>query len=165
MKRNWLNWAVGGFLVLGASSCSTTGGHKQTIELFNHKDLAGWQQVLADPAVKMSQVWSVQDGILVCQGTPLGFLYRGPEATNFRLVVEYRWLQPTGSGVWRWICVVAATPESLRMLGHRLRIVEGPSGVADATQPVRGWGGPWAEAARLPSSHRYAVAAGHPQRV
>jgi len=37
----------------------------------------------------------VQEGILTCQGNPLGALYRSPAATNFRLVVEYRW--PPGS--------------------------------------------------------------------
>jgi hypothetical protein len=95
IKRIWRAGAIGGLLLLGAASCSTTGEHKRTVELFNGKDLAGWQQVLAEPEVKMSQVWSVENGILVCQGTPLGFLYQGPAVTNFRLVVEYRW--PPGS--------------------------------------------------------------------
>jgi hypothetical protein len=103
MKRNWLNWTVGGLLLVGAASCSTTGEHKRTIELFNGKNLAGWQQVLADPAVKLSQVWSVENGILVCQGTPLGFLYRDPAVTDFSLVVEYRWppgSEPGNSGIF-----------------------------------------------------------------
>ena len=103
IKRNWLNWAVGGLLVLGAASCSTTGEHKRAIELFNGKDLAGWQQVLAEPNVAMGQVWSVEKGLLVCQGKPLGFLYRGPEVTNYRLVVEYRWppgSEPGNSGIF-----------------------------------------------------------------
>jgi hypothetical protein len=103
MTRNWLNWAIGGLLMLGVTSCSTTCEHKRTMELFNGKDLAGWQHVLADPAVKLSQVWSVDNGILVCQGTPIGFLYRGPEVTNFRLLVEYRWpagSEPGNSGIF-----------------------------------------------------------------
>ena len=102
-KRIWLNCAISGLLLLGVASCSTTGEQKRSIELFNGKDLAGWQQVLADPAVQMSQVWSVEKGILVCQGTPLGFLYRGPAVTNFRLVVEYRWApgsEPGNSGIF-----------------------------------------------------------------
>jgi hypothetical protein len=53
--------------------------------------------------VPMSQVWSVQDGVLTCQGKPLGALYRGPAVTNFRLVVEYRWppgSEPGNSGIF-----------------------------------------------------------------
>ena len=103
MKRVWRNCAVSGLLLTGVASCSTPGEHKRAIELFNGKDLAGWQQVLADPAVQMGQVWSVENGILVCQGTPLGALYRGPAVTNFRLVVEYRWNpgnEPGNSGIF-----------------------------------------------------------------
>ena len=103
MKDAWRNGTVAVLLVLGAVSCSTPTKSNKTIELFNGRDLAGWQQVLAEPDVKMSQVWSVQDGVLTCQGKPLGFLYRGPEVTNFRLVVEYRWppgTEPSNSGIF-----------------------------------------------------------------
>jgi hypothetical protein len=103
MNRIWRNCLVSGLLLMGVASCSTPGEHKRAIELFNGKDLAGWQQVLADPAVQMGQVWSVENGILVCQGTPLGALYRGPAVTNFRLVVEYRWApgnEPGNSGIF-----------------------------------------------------------------
>jgi hypothetical protein len=73
------------------------------MELFNGKDLAGWKHVLAEPAVGMSQVWNVQDGVITCQGKPLGFLYGGPAVTNFRLLVEYRWppgTEPGNSGIF-----------------------------------------------------------------
>lgn len=87
-------------VLLGIVSCATSSGQR-TIELFNGKDLKGWQYVLADPQVKMEQVWSVHDGILLCQGTPVGAIYRGPDVTNFRLVVEYRWPgKPSNSGVF-----------------------------------------------------------------
>jgi hypothetical protein len=102
-KRIWSGWVCGGLLLLGVASCSTPGAHKRTIELFNGKDLAGWQHVLAEPEVKMSQVWNVENGILTCQGKPLGALYRGPAVTNFRLVVEYRWppgSEPGNSGIF-----------------------------------------------------------------
>jgi len=89
--------------MLGVASCSTPSEHEGAIELFNGKDLAGWQYVLAEPQVRMDQVWSVQDGIVTCQGKPFGFLYRGPAVTNFRLAVEYRWppgSEPSNSGIF-----------------------------------------------------------------
>lgn len=103
MKRIWSIWMGGGLLLLGVASCSTPGGRTGTIELFNGKDLAGWQYVLAEPGVTMGQVWSVQDGVLTCQGKPLGALYRGPVVANFRMVVEYRWpagSEPGNSGIF-----------------------------------------------------------------
>ncbi len=84
-------------------SCSSPHAPERTVELFDGKSLKGWSYVLADPAVKMGQVWSVQDGILTCQGTPFGTLYKGPAVTDFRLVVEYRWppgQKPGNSGIF-----------------------------------------------------------------
>ena len=42
--------------------------------LFNGRDLAGWTYHLADPNVKMEDVWSVKDGVLHCTGQPAGYL-------------------------------------------------------------------------------------------
>jgi len=83
------------------SHCSSKGS--RTVELFDGKSLDGWNYVLADSTVKKEDVWSVQDGILTCKGTPVGAIYRGPEVKNFRLVVEYRWApgeKPGNSGIF-----------------------------------------------------------------
>jgi Domain of Unknown Function (DUF1080) len=64
-----------------------------TVRLFNGKDLGGWSHVLADPKVRMEDVWSVQDGVLVCRGEPLGFLQTAAEYTSFKLLVEWRWAE------------------------------------------------------------------------
>ena len=96
-------WGFGALLLLTVTSCSTPSPRPATIELFDGKTLSGWAYVLADPQVKMEQVWSVQDGILTCQGTPVGALYKGPEVTDFRLIVEYRWppgSKPGNSGIF-----------------------------------------------------------------
>ena len=119
MKRIWPGYAISGLLLLGITSCSTTGEHKRAIELFNGKNLNGWKQVLAEPGVKLNQVWSVENGILVCQGKPLGFLYRGPEVTDFRLIVEYRWppgSEPGNSGIFSRI------GEPLKALPHAVEV-------------------------------------------
>lgn len=71
------------------------------IKLFNGKNLDGWQCHLVEPDVKMEDVWSVEDGILVCKGEPFGFLHTKEKFTNFRLIVEWRWPDdnPGNSGV------------------------------------------------------------------
>jgi hypothetical protein len=89
-------------LILGCSSTkSGSSSAGKSIELFNGKDLAGWRYVLADSQVKMADVWSVNGGLLTCKGEPVGVLYGGPDVTNFRLVVEYRWEgKPGNSGIF-----------------------------------------------------------------
>ncbi len=74
-----------------------------TIKLFNGKDLSGWKAHSADPNVKMQDVWSVKDGIITCQGKPLGYLYTERTFTNYKLAVEWRWppgVEPTNSGIF-----------------------------------------------------------------
>jgi len=63
----------------------------QAISLFNGNDLSGWSHFLVDPKVPASDVWSVRDGVLVCKGAPLGYLYTNTEHTSFKLIVEWRW--------------------------------------------------------------------------
>ncbi len=70
--------------------------------LFNGKDLSGWSHYLVEPDAGMEDVWSVQDGVLVCKGEPLGYLHTTTEYTSFELVVEWRWApgtEPGNSGV------------------------------------------------------------------
>jgi len=72
---------------------------KEKILLFNNKDLAGWVQKVGrrDDDQK---VWTVRDGIIHCLGKPHGILVTGKVYANYRLHVEWRWVEkPTNSGV------------------------------------------------------------------
>jgi hypothetical protein len=103
MKHLTIGWSCSALLILAVTSCSTGPGNKAALELFNGKNLSGWNYVSADAQVTMDQVWSVQDGILTCQGTPVGAIYRGPVVTNFRMSVDYRWPpggKPGNSGIF-----------------------------------------------------------------
>lgn len=102
---NMKTFALGILAALVLTSCSSTPGDKSgsTIELFNGKDLKGWEPVLADTSVKPEEVWTVQEGAIICKGTPIGFIYKGDALTNFRLMVEYRWApgaKPGNSGLF-----------------------------------------------------------------
>ncbi|MCS7272945.1 MAG: DUF1080 domain-containing protein [Fimbriimonadales bacterium] len=72
------------------------------LRLFNGRDLSGWKAYLADPNAKMEDVWRVENGILICKGTPLGYLYTEKDYKNYILRLEWRWApgkQPGNSGV------------------------------------------------------------------
>jgi len=91
-------------LVLASTGCNPLRSDlsRTPRELFNGKDLAGWTHVLEDPSVPRDAVWSVRDGVLICQGKPLGVLQTERAFRNFRLALEYRWAPgrpPGNSGI------------------------------------------------------------------
>ena len=93
----------------------------EPIQLWNGKDLSGWTFFLVDPKVKMEDVWSARDGLLVCKGEPLGFLMTKEKFTSFRLVVE-----------WRWAPGTVVTKEKAPNSGVLMRINGEPRGVPRA---------------------------------
>jgi len=61
----------------------------------NSYDPEAWDCYLADPNVQLDDVWSIDDdGVLICKGMPLGYLYTKREYANFVLKLDWRW--PTG---------------------------------------------------------------------
>lgn len=63
----------------------------ETVKLFDGKSLQGWTVHLVQDDVKMDDVWSVKEGVLVCKGTPLGFLQTKDSFGNFVLELDWRW--------------------------------------------------------------------------
>lgn len=98
---NWTKVTIAaGVAAAVAGSVAAADGRSEA--LFNGKDLEGWGAFLVQPDVKMADVWSVKDGILVCRGEPMGYLHTVRTFTNFKLTVEWRWApggKPGNSGV------------------------------------------------------------------
>ncbi len=95
------------------------GAEKQSIPLFNGKDLTGWSHYLWDSAERrqdtttpMSAVWTVENGILICQGRPTGYIRTDQEYENYKLVVEWRWPEGTTRGN-NGVLVHTTTPNAL----------------------------------------------------
>ena len=57
----------------------------KTIKLFNGTNLAGWTGFFQDKSTDASQAWSVRDGILVCNGQPIGYLQTDLQFENYEL--------------------------------------------------------------------------------
>jgi hypothetical protein len=89
MARQTHSRVVG--LALALASVAHAADEPKPIALFDGKSLSGWTFYLVDPKVKMDEVWSVRDHMIVCKGEPLGYLMTKEKFTNFRLVVEWRW--------------------------------------------------------------------------
>jgi len=65
-------------------------------------ELSGWKAFHEEPQTKLRDVWRLVDGVLVCRGTPKGYIYTEKDHTNFVLRFEWRWppgKQPGSGGV------------------------------------------------------------------
>lgn len=81
--------------------CALAKEKPNEIKLFNGKNLEGWDYALTDPNVPMKEVWSVEDGVLVCKGKPAGYLVtKKNDFSNYVLTLEWRWPgKPGNNGV------------------------------------------------------------------
>jgi hypothetical protein len=103
MKRaNWLLTVASLGLMVGLVSCATGPRSGKSITLFNGKDFSGWK-AFAKGGGTLEGTWSVRDGVIVCSGEPMGYLYTDRSYTNFILTAEYRWpegKEPSNSGLF-----------------------------------------------------------------
>jgi hypothetical protein len=93
---------LGVLLGAGCRSTPTPPANDGSIRLFNGQNLDGWRSYLSAHEVAMEDVWSVQEGILICKGEPMGYLYTTQTFQNFKLIVEWRWpvdKKPGNSGI------------------------------------------------------------------
>jgi hypothetical protein len=52
--------------------------------------LPGWKSYLEEPKAKIGEVWKLAEGVLICRGTPKGYLFTQKSYTNFVLTLEWR---------------------------------------------------------------------------
>lgn len=81
------------------SKLGSISGGKKTV-LWNGKDFGGWVRFVGDPAIDVNDVWTIRDGVIYCKGRPNGYIRTKQTHENYRLHVEWRWVQePSNSGV------------------------------------------------------------------
>ncbi|QDS87180.1 hypothetical protein EC9_13570 [Rosistilla ulvae] len=96
------------------------------VPMFNGKDLAGWQLVNTDP-----RTWSVEEGMLICSGKPIGELRTDRMYQNFIMEVEWRHMVPKGNaGIFVWADDITAKGQPFHR-GIEVQILENAYGKAD----------------------------------
>ncbi len=93
---------IAGWLVLSLAVLSTAARADERdagfAPLFNGQDLAGWVAVNTAPST-----WSVDNGMLICTGKPIGELRTTRMYQNFVMELEWRHMKPGGNaGVFVW---------------------------------------------------------------
>jgi hypothetical protein len=71
---------------------------EKTIKLFNGKDMEGWTYFLSDKKAKMEDVWSVEDGVIICKGKPAGYIRTKDSYKNYVLTLQWRFDPEKGPG-------------------------------------------------------------------
>jgi len=106
------------FIALTASSAFAEGPFEYR-PLFNGEDLTGWVDVNTS-----EDTWTVQDGLLVCSGHPIGVMRSDRQYENFILHIEWRHMEPGGnSGVFAWS--EGTVPEGKRLpTGMEIQMLE-----------------------------------------
>jgi hypothetical protein len=90
---------VCGLLAVGAMAAEEAIEPKETIVLFNGKDLTGWKIYLRGKNVEPDKVFSVANGVVRCAGRPPGYMRTEKDYRNYRFVMEWRFTKPGNSGV------------------------------------------------------------------
>ncbi len=94
-RYNLFIFIAGLFFIFAA--CTSKLG-KQS--LFNGQDFSGWTLFVPGDSVDVSDVWSVKDGVVNCKGVPTGYMRTNKSFSNYKLHVEWRWVEkPGNSGV------------------------------------------------------------------
>lgn len=82
------------FLLIGicfcVNGCMTEGNNRERPHQISD-NLDAWECYLADPEAKLPDVWYIEDGVLICKGSPLGYLYTKRDYSDFVLKLQWRW--------------------------------------------------------------------------
>jgi acetyl esterase/lipase len=93
--------------------------------LFNGQDFEGWKLYVDDPELDVSEVWSVKDGVVRCEGEPYGYMRTTKAYTDYELHVEWRWPEePVNSGV----LLHASEPDKIWIRSIEAQLAAGNAG-------------------------------------
>ena len=122
---------------------------QKTIELFNGKDLSGWNFIVQNNSVPAAEVYSVKDGVIHIAGSPLGYMYTTEKYADYILHVEWRWAEEaSNSGIF----LIIEEPQNPFPNGIECQLQAGRAGdfvclggsqldefVPDPERPLRGF--------------------------
>ncbi len=104
-------------------------GLAEDLDLFQGNDLTGWRVVSAEPESPQQKTWTAKDGVLVCRGTPAGYLVtQRDDFRDFTLSLEWRW--PAGGGN-SGVLLFASTPKTLGIWPKSLEVQLGNGDAGD----------------------------------
>src|SRR5437879_2094200 len=93
IRSRWLTVVLAMLATIGfAAAGLATAQEGDTIKLFNGKNFDGWKKFV-DPKSKANpdKIWTIKDGLIICEGSVYGYLITDKEYENYVLRVQWRW--------------------------------------------------------------------------
>lgn len=117
---------AGMMLAAAASGAENT---SNTIRLFNGADLTGWNAVF-EPGknIRTEDVWSVRDGVLICQGKPTGYIRTERDYGNYVLRLQWRWSPDDKGGRNSGVFVHVVGSDHIWPKGAEAQLASGAAG-------------------------------------
>jgi len=115
-------------LLLALSAASTQAQDGFT-PLFNGKDLSGWK-IFLDPKAKAEpeKIWTVKDGVIICEGSVNGYIVTEKEYENYVLRVQWRWGEKPGRGRNSGVFVHVVGPDKIWPKAVEAQLMSGRAG-------------------------------------
>jgi hypothetical protein len=114
-------------LLLALSALSAHAVGQDKIDLLAGDGLAGWDHHSVED-VKKEDVWSLEDGILKCKGSPFGYLYTKQKFQDFQLTLQWRWAPGTKPGNSGVLLRIASEPISFLPKCAEAQLMHGSAG-------------------------------------
>jgi len=110
---------------LSAQADDTAISPAKKIELFDGTSLSGWTFVSKDTNSVAASLWSVTNGMIVCQGKPYGYARTLQTYRDYQLHVEWRWPDgPGNSGVFLHV----NPPDKIWPMCYEAQLLAGSAG-------------------------------------
>ncbi len=88
--------------LLAAATGASEGQNKPIVPkdktmLWNGKDFAGWKLFTREPDHDVTKTWSVNNGLIRCEGRPAGYMRTEIDYADYLFHVEWRWPEKGGN--------------------------------------------------------------------
>src|SRR5437879_1274549 len=117
--------------VLALAGASSPADEKEEgwTKLFNGTDLTGWTRFL-DPKKKADpdKIWTVKDGMIVCEGSVYGYLLTEKEYENYQLRLQWRWGDKVTTSRNSGVFVHVSGPDKIWPKGVEAQLFAGRAG-------------------------------------
>lgn len=87
--------ALGLAMLLGTAGMAA---EEDALFLVDGTPIEGSDYHLEDDGVTMEDVWSIEEGMLICKGDPVGYVHTTQKFKNFKMTLEWRWAPGTEPG-------------------------------------------------------------------
>jgi hypothetical protein len=99
------------------------------VKLFNGKDLTGWVRYV-DPRSKADpdKIWTIEDGMIRCEGSVLGYIRTEKEYGDYLLRLQWRWGTKVTSDRNSGVFVHVSGPDKIWPKGVEAQLFTGHAG-------------------------------------